>query len=342
MGEGIAESVRQVVSSSAPAEVMETAAADLRSIEGSVSRAAVARHSTRIGAAARHVLEAGGKRVRGLLTCAAMRALGRDPAPRIDVVAAVEIVHAGSLLHDDIIDASDVRRGRPAAHVVFDAHTAVLAGDLLLAWAFDRLARDAPRDVQVAMAGAVRDLSEGEVLERERRFDAEVDLDHARRVNRLKTAALFAYAAEAGAVLAGADPTPRHALRRFGLHLGEAFQTVDDLLDWQADPDALGKPTGRDLLAGTVTVPVALGLDRDPAIRLLVAGLWAARDRGADPDGALEDLRARLAHCGALDAARALAAADAAAAAAALDPLPAGPWRDRLASVAAAAPGRSR
>jgi octaprenyl-diphosphate synthase len=293
-------------------------------------------HATRLGAAARHLLEAGGKRLRPLLTCAAARALGADPRPRAGLVAAVELVHVGSLLHDDVIDAAAVRRGRPAAHVAYDAHTAILAGDLLFAWAFDRLARDGSRELQVALGDAIRALCEGEVLERERRFDPTVDAAHVRQVNRLKTAALFGYAAEAGALLADAPSAVRVALRDHGLALGEAFQAADDLLDWEGRPESLGKPRGRDLAEGLVNLPLALGLERDPALRERVAACWAAADDAARA-ARLHDLQLALREAGAFGAARALARADAARAVTALAALPAGPWRERLAAAASAA-----
>ena len=296
-------------------------------------------HATRLGAAARHLLEAGGKRLRPLLTCAAARALGVDPRPRAGLVAAVELVHVGSLLHDDVIDAGTVRRGRPAVHAAYDAHTAILAGDLLFSWAFDRLARDGSRELQIALGDAIRALCEGEVLERERRFDPTVDVAHVRRVNRLKTAALFGYAAEVAALLAGAPPATRADLREHGLALGEAFQVADDLLDWEGRPESLGKPHGRDLAEGLVNLPAALGCARDAALRASVRACWSAAD---DDGGAARrlELRAALREVGAFEAARELARADAARAVAALAALPGGPWRDWLAAAAAAAVDR--
>jgi len=320
-----------------PAEV----AADLRGIEASLSRVG-ARHATRIGAAARHLLDAGGKRLRPLLTCAVARALGHDPGRSFDLVAAVELVHAGSLLHDDVIDCAGLRRGRRTVHAAFDVHAAILAGDFLFSWAFDRLAREGSRELQIAMGDAIRELCEGEVLERERLFDPAVDVEHARRVNRLKTAGLFAYAAEAGALLGGVDGRVRDATRAYGLALGEAFQVVDDLLDWEGDPEALGKPPGRDLAVGLVTVPVALGAERDPSLRDAVGAFWRSGVDGNEAAERLAELRRRLVRLGAFDAARELAQADARRATEALEMLPPGPWRDRLAAVALLAVERDR
>jgi octaprenyl-diphosphate synthase len=293
-------------------------------------------HATSLGAAARHLLEAGGKRLRPLLTCAAARALGTDPRPRAGLVAAVELVHVGSLLHDDVIDGGTVRRGRPAVHAAFDAHTAILAGDLLFSWAFDRLARDGSRELQVALGDTIRALCEGEVLERERRFDPAVDVADVRRVNRLKTAALFAYAAEAASLLADAPPATRAALRSYGLALGEAFQAADDLLDWEGRPESLGKPPGRDLAEGLVNLPVALGCQRDGALRESVRACWSAAG-GEQGTARRRELEAALRDVGAFEATRELARADAGRAVAALATLPASRWRDWLATAAATA-----
>jgi len=308
------------------AAAREALRGDLAAIEQSLAGVRVT-HAPRLGAAARHSLLAGGKRLRPLLTCAVMRTLGRDPGPHGAVIAAVELIHCGSLLHDDVIDDAETRRGRPAAHLAFDPHTAILAGDLLLALALERLARGGSAALQVAAATAIVEVCQGEVLEREQRFDPEVDLARARRVNHLKTAALFGYAAEAGALLGDASDAARAAARAFGRALGDAFQTVDDLLDWEGDAGTVGKPVGRDLWGGLVTVPVALACARDPAVRATVRRVLAARRDGAASPVPLPDLAAQLARAGAFTAARDLAAADAGAATAALGRLPAGPGR---------------
>lgn len=312
-------------------------AADRDAVEATL-RGLRTEHSTRLGAAARHLLDAGGKRLRALLTCASARALGADPRPHAALVASVELVHAGSLLHDDVLDAATVRRGRPAVHTAYDAHTAILAGDLLFSWAFDRLARDGSRELQVALGDAVRALCEGEVLERERRGDPTVEVAHVRRVHHLKTAALFAYAAEAGALLAGASPEPRSALHHYGLALGRAFQAADDLLDWEGRREFLGKPNGQDLADGLVNLPLALACERDPTLRSAVRAFWSA---GAGARASRRRaLRSTLRRIGAFEATRAIARDDIRRAVAALEPLPRNSWRDWLATAAAAAADR--
>ncbi|MBI5478031.1 MAG: polyprenyl synthetase family protein [Deltaproteobacteria bacterium] len=302
---------------------------DLAAIELSLAGVRAV-YAPRLDAAARHSLLAGGKRLRPLLTCAVMRTLGRDPGPQRAVIAAVELIHCGSLLHDDVIDDAETRRGRPAAHLAFDPHTAILAGDLLLALALERLARCGCAALQVAAATALVEVCQGEVLEREQRFDPEVDLARARRVNHLKTAALFGYAAEAGALLSGASDAERDAARAFGRALGDAFQTVDDLLDWEGDAATVGKPVGRDLWGGLVTVPAALAGERDPAVRVMVGRVLQARRDGAASPLELPELAAHLERAGGFAAARELAAADGRAATEALGRLPAGPWRTWL------------
>jgi octaprenyl-diphosphate synthase len=316
-------------------------ALDLERIEGELDAVCAAPES-RIERVARHALDGVGKRARPRLSFAVGRALGRDLGADVALVVASELAHTGSLLHDDIIDGARTRRGRAAGHVAYDVPTAILAGDLLLTLAMERVAGRGPRALQVALAAAVRDLTLGAALERERLFDLEAGLDNARRVNRLKTGALFAYAAEAGAILAGARGAHRAAAHAYGLALGEAFQTADDLLDLTGDPSTLGKPIGQDLAAGEITVPVALALERDPGLDDVVLEVWRTTRSGADPGGLLVELRDRMKLSGAVSAASAIAREDADRARAALDLLPAGPWRDRLGDLARAAVDRRK
>jgi octaprenyl-diphosphate synthase len=227
---------------------------DRKAIENRLA-VAIDSNGARIDDAARRSLLNGGKRVRPLLTCAVLRALGEDPADHIDVVVAVEMAHAGSLLHDDIIDESQTRRGRLTGHVEFDVPTAVLAGDRLVVLAVEQLARGGSSELLVRFSTAIKDLCVGESLERECHFDASVGLQQVRQINRLKTASLFAYAAEAGAMLAGSPPRLRRAAHSYGMALGEAFQITDDHLDFCGDPQVMGKSIGQDLSAGVVTVP---------------------------------------------------------------------------------------
>jgi geranylgeranyl pyrophosphate synthase len=305
---------------------------DLEAVEMSLA-AVCAEPGLRTGKAARHVLFSGGKRARPLLTCSIVRALGRDPSPHVEVIAAVELAHSGSLLHDDIIDEARTRRGRLSAHLVYDIPTAILAGDLLLTAAIDRTARARSRALRVSFSTALKDVCTGEALERERRFDPTVGVAHARRVNRLKTASLFAYAAEAGAILGGAECDVRSGLRAYGMALGEAFQLTDDLLDLRGDADVLGKPNGMDLAAGCVTVPVAIALERDPKLRDVVLEFWRSR---RNRTRAVADLCSGMRRVEAFEATRELAIECANRATTGVERLPTQLWRDQLEALARA------
>jgi octaprenyl-diphosphate synthase len=311
---------------------------DLEAVETSLA-AVCAERDLRTGKAARHVLFSGGKRARPLLTCSILRALGRDPSPHIDVIAAVELAHTGSLLHDDVIDGARTRRGRLSAHLVYDIPTAILAGDLLLTAAIDRTARACSRALRVSFSTALKDVCTGEALERERLFDPTVDVAHARRVNRLKTASLFAYSAEAGAILGEGELDVRSGSRAYGMALGQAFQLADDLLDLRGDADMLGKPIGMDLAAGCVTVPVAIALERDPTLRDVVLEVWCAtRDRTR----AVAQLCSGMKRVEALAATHELAIACANRATTAVECLPSQLWRDQLEAIARAVVLRER
>jgi octaprenyl-diphosphate synthase len=328
----VVEGATELERSDGAIELVAALEPDHRAIEASLRRLAPA-YPNGVGAIAAAHLTAGGKRVRPLLTCAVVRACGGEPRA-IDAIAASELVHAGSLLHDDIIDGATTRRGRPAAHTVVGTHAAVLAGDYLVAWAFEAVSQAGVAALTTTLAVAIRDLVEGEVLERARLFEAGVDLGHARLVNRLKTGALFGYAAEAGALLAGADDGVRTAARDYGLALGEAFQIVDDVLDWEGVPGMLGKPVGQDLLQGTVTIPLALACAADPGLRAAVGACWEALAAGQDPERHLQAVASGVKRTRALVDARDLARAEVCRAVAALGAFPDGPWRGRLARIA--------
>jgi octaprenyl-diphosphate synthase len=299
---------------------------DLAAIENNLVSLG-AEHGLQFEKAARELLFSGGKRLRPLLSCAILRALDQDPLPHIEVISSAELAHTGSLFHDDIIDEARTRRGRRTAHLEFDVPTAILAGDLLLIIAIERVAKHAPRTLRIRFSEALREVCTGEALERERLFDPTVDVVHARRVNRLKTASLFQYAAEAGAILGGAEFTEQSACREYGLALGEAFQLADDLLDLDGDPSTLGKTTGLDLAAGAVTTPVAIALEREPALRRHAIEFWETPEDGRKP---LMQLRKGMESVGAFAATREMAANSAQQACDAASKLPPGLWRDQL------------
>jgi farnesyl diphosphate synthase len=235
--------------------------------DGEVARPA------RLLAAMRYAVLGGGKRLRPFLVIESARLLAVEGAGVVSAAAALECVHAYSLVHDDLpaMDDDDVRRGRPTVHKAFDEATAILAGDALLTIAFDIFAGlDASAETRVALiaglarAAGVGGMAGGQMLD----LDAHTVWDEAtlRAMQRMKTGALFAYAAEAGAILAGASADDRDRLRRFGVHFGAAFQLADDLDD-AAHDHAAGRPSlaallGSEQARGTLLgeVAAAIGL----------------------------------------------------------------------------------
>jgi farnesyl diphosphate synthase len=233
----------------------------------------------RLMEAMRYATLGGGKRLRPLLTVETARALGRTDNGPIRAGAAIECVHAYSLIHDDLpaMDDDDLRRGRPTTHRAFDEATAILAGDGLQALAFEILAdpaTDASADVRVALClGLARGAGlAGMVGGQQLDIDAEqatalLTVDEIRRLQAMKTGALLKFSVEAGAILAGADAKARAALATYGRAIGAAFQIADDILDVESDAATLGKRAGKDAEQNKGTLVSALGLE--PARREL-------------------------------------------------------------------------
>jgi octaprenyl-diphosphate synthase len=213
---------------------------------------------------AEHLVAAGGKRLRPLLTVAAARAtgaVGDIQSPR-KLAAAVEFIHTATLLHDDIVDASELRRGKVAAHLIWGAPTSVLVGDFLFARAFELMVETDSMRALGILAEASRVITEGEVLQLTRAHDLNLDQATYLQIISAKTAELFAAAAEAGAVGAGAGSAAAKALREYGMALGVAFQLADDALDYGATAEALGKNAGDDFNEGKATLPLLLAVAR--------------------------------------------------------------------------------
>ena len=235
----------------------------------------------RLFAAMRHATLGGGKRLRGFLAMESGRLCGADAAAARRVGAAIELVHAYSLVHDDLpcMDDDDMRRGRPTVHVAFDEATAVLASDALLTLAFDVLADpavspDARIRLQLVRALAVaaggHGMCGGQMLDLMAEH-GELDEPAVVRLQRLKTGALIGFAAESGAMLAATTEERRHALRSYAHDLGLAFQIVDDLLDEEGDEAGVGKRVGKDAGQGKATFVSLLGEDGAEARARLLA-----------------------------------------------------------------------
>ena len=257
----------------------------------------------RLHAAMRHAVLLGGKRMRPLLVYATGTALGADPATLDEAAAAVELVHAYSLVHDDLpsMDDDALRRGQPTVHIAFDEATAILAGDALQSLAFETLAR-APfdGDVRVAMlaelarASGAAGMCGGQALDIDAtgRADA-VDIAALQRLHALKTGALLRASVRLGALAAGADTATRTRLDAFADALGLAFQVRDDLLDVEGDSATLGKTAGKDAAQAKATFPALIGVE---ASRARLSGLSGAMHDALEPlDGNAGALRA-LAH----------------------------------------------
>lgn len=215
-----------------------------------------------IPALADHLIAAGGKRLRPVLTVAAARIAGGTSDAGLKLAAAVEFVHTATLLHDDVVDTSDLRRGKVAAHLIWGAAPAVLVGDFLFARAFELMVETGSLRALQILAHASSVIAEGEVLQLTRSNDLALEQETYLQIIQAKTAELFAAAAESGAVSAGASEDRVQALRNYGLNLGLAFQLVDDALDYEASAEALGKNSGDDFREGKATLPLLLAVQR--------------------------------------------------------------------------------
>ena len=244
-------------------------------------------------------IAAGGKRLRPLLVCIAAGAPPPETDGLVRAAVAVELVHGATLVHDDVLDGSALRRGRPTVVATGGRELATATGDLLFSRAFAELADGGSADAVRVLSRASRELALGELMQRADAFDPEVSVPRYLDRCRLKTAVLFRAACELGALEGGSDPV---ALGAFGERIGLAFQILDDVLDVSGPPERTGKPRGADLLDGTVTLPLILARDRDPELAALdvrsvrTAEAAAAVCERISATGALDDARCRARH----------------------------------------------
>ena len=292
-----------------------------------------------IPALAEHLISAGGKRLRPLLTVAAARAAGARTEEFRKLAAAVEFIHTATLLHDDVVDSSSLRRGKVAAHLIWGAPSSVLVGDFLFSRAFELMVSAGSMRALEILARASRVIAEGEVLQLTRAHEITLSEQTYLEIISAKTAELFAAAAEAGAVSAGAGEREVRAFRAFGLNVGIAFQLVDDVLDYGGVSADLGKNTGDDFREGKATLPLLLAIKRTGAGE---AAFWERTVGRIEQDGA-DFVRAQglVASSGALEATMDMAYDYADRARRALvgvgDPV----WRAALSDLADAAVSRS-
>ena len=253
------------------------------------------------------------------------------------LAAIVEFIHTATLLHDDVVDASDLRRGRQTANALFGNAASVLVGDFLYSRAFQMMVALNDMRIMRVLSDATNVIAEGEVLQLMNCHDAAVDEAGYLQVIRYKTAKLFEAAARLGAMIGGADPDIEHGLATYGMHLGTAFQLVDDVLDYSGAETDTGKHLGDDLAEGKPTLPLIFVLQNGDSRQ-------AAAVRQAIENGGREDFPQVLAaiHAtGALDYTKRQAAVEAERASAAIDGLPASQYKDSLLELSLFAVARS-
>ena len=220
---------------------------------------------------ARYITTAGGKRIRPLLVLLFSNALGFRGAERFELAASVEFIHTATLLHDDVVDESGLRRGRKTANAVFGNAASVLVGDFVYSRAFQMMVSVNQMKVLQVLSDATNIIAEGEVLQLMNMHDADLKIVDYLKVIRYKTAKLFEASARLGAVLAGAPADLEEACADYGRSLGTAFQLIDDLLDYEGSASEMGKNVGDDLREGKPTLPLLLAMERgNPEERALI------------------------------------------------------------------------
>jgi octaprenyl-diphosphate synthase len=277
-----------------------------------------------------YIVGSGGKRLRPALVLLAANALGAVGQARHELAAVIEFIHTATLLHDDVVDESSLRRGRKTANAEFGNAASVLVGDFLYSRAFQMIVEAGSLRIMKVLADATNVIAEGEVLQLLNVHDADTDEEKYLRVIRFKTAKLFEAATQVGAILGNAAPELEQALAQYGMHLGTAFQLIDDVLDYSGNLLETGKNLGDDLAEGKPTLPL---------IYVMKAGSTAERaqvrhaiEHGGKAD--LEGVVAAIHRVGALDYARAQAKEEADAAITRLALLPDSDCRDSLLQLA--------
>lgn len=305
---------------------------DMAAVSALIRERMASEHAPRIPEVTAHLVEAGGKRLRPMLTLAAARMCGYAGPYHIHLAATVEFIHTATLLHDDVVDESAQRRGRPTANLLWDNQSSVLVGDYLFARSFQLMTEPGSMVVMRILSNAAATIAEGEVLQLTAAQNLSTDESIYLQVVRGKTAALFSAATEVGGVIADAPEDQVKALFEYGDALGIAFQIVDDLLDYQGQADATGKNVGDDFRERKLTLPVIKAVAKaDDEER----AFWVRTiEKGRQEDGDLAHALALLEKHGTLKATRADAQAWAAKAKAALEVLPPHEVKDMLTDLA--------
>ncbi|HET7269128.1 MAG TPA: polyprenyl synthetase family protein [Oleiagrimonas sp.] len=309
--------------------VRALAANDMADVDALIRRR-LASHVVLINQIAVHIIDGGGKRLRPMLHVLAARAAGYEGQDHTLLAAVIEFIHTSTLLHDDVVDESELRRGRQSANAMWGNAASVLVGDFLYSRAFQMMVDVDSMAVMRVLADTTNTIAEGEVLQLLNIGNPDVDEAAYLRIIERKTAVLFAAATELGGLLGQLPEAQVQALRRYGMRLGYAFQITDDLLDYVSDTHTLGKNVGDDLAEGKLTLPLIYALER-------ASGEQKRSLREAIEQGnrdALDQVIGFIHESGAVERTRQLAMSHADAAHHALTELPASEWREALATLA--------
>ena len=276
---------------------------DLRSVDACIRRE-LDSDVMMIPAIGNYIVDSGGKRLRPLLCILSARLFSYPGERHIPLSVVVEFLHTASLLHDDVVDSSEVRRGTPSANGVWGNQASVLVGDFLFSRAFEMMVVDGHMDVLALLSKVSNTLAEGEVLQLVRTFHLEMTEAEYLEVVESKTAILFSAATEIGARVSGQDDETIGRMAEYGMCLGVAFQLMDDVLDYAADAEEVGKPVGHDLEEGKITLPLIHAMQRDAELCAMVE---AIAERGGYAKGEREAVRDAVQAAGGVE--RCLAAA---------------------------------
>lgn len=310
-------------------QVLALGAPDMEKVNACI-REALTSEVVLVNQVAEYIVGSGGKRLRPLLLCLAARACAYDGDRHWTLAAIIEFIHTATLLHDDVVDESDTRRGRRTAHAVWGNSAAVLVGDFLYSRSFQLMVTLDDMRIMEILADTTNTIAEGEVLQLLNLGDPEVSRDAYFRVIDNKTAKLFEAAGRLAAVISGQDRAMEDRLAAYGAHLGRAFQMADDLLDYAGDSEALGKNVGDDLAEGKPTLPLIVARERcTEAERELIDR--AIANGGHDHLEAVLDVIRRT---GALATTAEQARQEAARALEAIGDLPESTWKQALAALA--------
>ena len=311
------------------ADARALAAADMRAVDALI-RQRLSSDVVLINQIAEHIIAGGGKRLRPMLHVLAAGAAGYAGRQHVKLAAVIEFIHTSTLLHDDVVDESGLRRGRQTANALWGNAASVLVGDFLYSRSFQLMVELDDMRIMRILADTTNTIAEGEVLQLLNIGNADVDEAAYLAVIERKTAVLFAAATELGGLLGGLPAEQVAALRRYGMELGYAFQIADDLLDYTSDADTLGKNIGDDLAEGKPTLPLIYALQTAGAEQ--VQSLRHAIEHGGLDS--LDRIIAAIRDSGALERTRERAETHARAAREALSSLPPSTYRDALAALA--------